>query len=464
MKRKKENSKVIRYRKPFYLNISLIVFLFIFLYLLYSLFQYFTEDKVRIYNVGAVTTLSSDTTYRGLIVRTEEVTTAEKDGYVNFYIQADTRAAVSDIVYSLDETGDFTELLTTVDDSESGLTSEMLAEFQDQLAAFTASYDGMSFYKVYDLKYDLEDALLAEITSGSTEYLESLGIDTDFFHTIATVSSGIIEYYTDGYESFEVSDVTSDDFDESQYTKTYVRSGDKVSAGDIVYKTITSETWSILIELDEETAEEYADTSSVSVEFPEKSLSTIVNFEIITGADENLYGRLSLSRYMIQYADQRYLDITLVQDQESGLKIPKTAVTTNTFYAVPLEYVTTGGNSSSNGFNQQTYADDGTSSVEFITPTICYEDDEYAYVSMSEIENGTVLVMPDSTETFTVGTTESFQGVYNVNRGYTVFKIINILDENEDYYIVAEGEDYGLTVYDQILLDGSQAEAGDLIY
>ena len=43
------------------------------------------------------------------------------------------------------------------------------------------------------------------------------------------------------------------------------------------------------------------------------------------------------------------LNIELILEDESGLKIPKSAVVEEQFYIVPEEYITTGGNSSSSG-------------------------------------------------------------------------------------------------------------------
>ena len=66
---------------------------------------------------------------------------------------------------------------------------------------------------------------------------------------------------------------------------------------------------------------------------------------------------------------------------------------------------------------------------------------------------GDHLVMPDSSETFTVSKTDSLIGVYNINKGYADFKIVSILDENDEYAIVQPNTTYGLSAYDHIVLD-----------
>ena len=43
--------------------------------------------------------------------------------------------------------------------------------------------------------------------------------------------------------------------------------------------------------------------------------------------------------------------------------------------------------------------------------------------------------------------------VYNINKGYAVFKRIEKLSGNGEYFTIAKGTDYGLSVYDHIVLD-----------
>ena len=63
------------------------------------------------------------------------------------------------------------------------------------------------------------------------------------------------------------------------------------------------------------------------------------------------------------------------------------------------------------------------------------ESEQYYYVSMNTLESGDILMLPDSDETYVVGTMDELSGVYCVNKGYAVFKKVDILDNNEEYYI-----------------------------
>ena len=61
------------------------------------------------------------------------------------------------------------------------------------------------------------------------------------------------------------------------------------------------------------------------------------------------YGCLDFDKSMIRYADKRYLNVELILEDQSGLKIPKSSVIKKSCYAIPQDYITTGGNSSDSG-------------------------------------------------------------------------------------------------------------------
>jgi len=91
---------------------------------------------------------------------------------------------------------------------------------------------------------------------------------------------------------------------------------------------------------------------------------------------------------------------------------------------------------------------------------------EYHYVfKEQEIHAGDYLVSSDSQERFQVCVTASLQGVYNINKGYTVFLQIEILAQGDEFYTIQKNMNYGLSVYDHIVLNASIIEnEGVFIY
>ena len=54
-------------------------------------------------------------------------------------------------------------------------------------------------------------------------------------------------------------------------------------------------------------------------------------------------------------------------------------------------------------------------------------------------------------------------GVYNINKGYAIFKQIRIIYQNEEYAIVEPRTTYGIALYDHIALDASSLSENELV-
>ncbi len=152
----------------------------------------------------------------------------------------------------------------------------------------------------------------------------------------------------------------------------------------------------------------------------------------------------------------------LILEDESGLKIPKSSVTKKDFYLVPENYLTQGGNSKETGVLIHNDSDD----AQFKKVDVYYRDTEtgMVYLDPNAFDKNTTLIKPDSTETYKLKKTKSLQGVYNINKGYAVFKQIHILCESDEYYIVESGNSYGLANYDHIALVGKDVRENDIVY
>ena len=70
------------YKRKWHVNVGLITFGAIFIYLAVTVIMYLTNPKVSIYEVREGSILR-DTAYTGVIIREEKVVKSEKSGYVN---------------------------------------------------------------------------------------------------------------------------------------------------------------------------------------------------------------------------------------------------------------------------------------------------------------------------------------------------------------------------------------------
>ncbi len=454
--------KIIRYKKPKNINIGMVVFAVIFLYLIVVLIQYAIKPKIQMYEV-LEGDIANDSYYTGVILRTETVVSSEGSGYINYYIQEKERAAVGNLVYTVDADGSVASYLDQTAGEESRLSDEDLKELKSVLQSFSASYSDDRFYEVYDTNTTLSSMLMEYINLSALQEMTDSGQSLSLQRCYAS-SSGIVVYSTDGYEGLTAEQVTADTFSKENYQKNTYSGGQSVESGSPVYKVITEDAWSVMIPLTEEELSNYTDVTTVSVRFPQKDLEAEAAFSIVTGADGASYGKLDLTKYMVQFAGDRFVEVEVKNSQVSGLKIPQTAVTEKEAYKIPMDFLTMGGNSSNEGFYRET-SDGGIEFVEadILRETTGEEEGDFCFVSTEDFQDGNTLVLPDSNERYQIGEKETLKGVYNINRGYAVFKYVEILDENSEYCIVRKNVSYSIRNYDHIVLNASMVSDQDII-
>ena len=102
---------IIQVRKRRDVNIGIVIFLVILIYLLVHIYNYFTKSEISIYEVqpGKIyTTAQCD----GMIIRTEELVFTESAGYVNYYFSEGSRVAKNSTIYSIDSNRDIYSLIS----------------------------------------------------------------------------------------------------------------------------------------------------------------------------------------------------------------------------------------------------------------------------------------------------------------------------------------------------------------
>ena len=346
-------------------------------------------------------------------------------------------------------------------DLAAATTGEDLTELDDSsysslrsiASNFAGNYSSISYSDVYNFKADAQTAmieLLSRKVLDSTEQGISAGLNL-----IPSEKDGIVVYSTDGMEDLTVDDITLDMFSRKNYTRENLRMNETVKAGDVVYKLITSEEWSLVIPLDKKTAMELADSNMVRFRFMEDGSAFNADFSIIQN-DGDYFGKLDISNSVIRFAGDRFVEIELLLNRQSGLKIPNTAIAEKVFYRIPKEYVTENEQTENEiTLRKETYDTDGSAVVRIITATVYDKTDNDYYVDTSLFEEGDYVLMKDSSKRYQISDTQTLTGVYNINKGYPIFREITILDENQEYCIVESNSAYGLAQYDQIALDAS---------
>ena len=458
-------NKIVKYRKPLNINIGTVIFAVILVYIVFCVFTYFTSRHVVWYEVQAGS-LSTNNIYEAVAIRDETVVNAVDAGYINYFAREGARVAVGDLVYTVDESGKLADYIGTNATGENSLSPTDLSELKSEIVGFTNSFDRRNFSTVYDFKYDMEGTVVKLSNYSILESIDSLQPSelAGLIKQCMASSAGIVVYSIDGYEELTLEQMTKEVFDKTNYEKSQLLGNDLIAAGDPVYKISSNEDWSLVIQTDAKRAEELLEAEYVRVRFLKNQEISWGKVESFTNESGDTFVQLTFTNSMITFANDRFVDIELILEDENGLKIPNSSIVEKEFFIVPKAYVTKGGNSGANGVLRETYTEEGEATTEFVEATIYNETDEEYYLDNASLQIGEYIVMPESTEKYALSKRGSLIGVYNINKGYADFKQINILYNNDEYSIVESNTAYGLNVYDYIVLDAATVSEDELIH
>ena len=455
---------VIRFKKRKEINIGIVVFLVILLYITFYVYTFLTKSEIPLYEVqpGEIHVTSQ---CEGMILREEELIYTDIAGYLNYYFGEGSRVAKNTTVYSIDSNRNMYDLLAG-NSTEIKLSGDDLNDLKEILH---------STFVYPDEKTNISDKKTA-VTTGyqrliDTMLLEELnqivtstGIISNF-HVVSTDRSGVISYMLDDYTDYTIQDVTKACF-ENKETQGSMYSVDLIAANSPVYKMITGDTWSVIVLLNEtlygqllgkENATFYLDNDI-------KITAPITCYR----KEDAYFAEISLDRYMANYTSKRFIDVTFELDYAEGLKIPETAITFKDYYRIPKEYIVLGGNESSQKkgllveeFNQDT----GTTQYTFKEIEVFYSVDGFYYVDCDSFTKETYISTPDISSRVMLYTfVNKLEGSYNINKGYTVFKRIERIKTENGYAIIKKNSESGLSAYDHIVLDAKTVTEDSVIY
>ena len=259
-------NKVVRYkRRP---RAVAFIFALVLIYIICFFVLYTTKAKVQTYEVN-VGSLTNNAVFTALAVREESVYNSPYSGNVNYYQREGTRVKKGDTIYTVDETGRVSEILSSYNKlGENSLSEKNLSDIKTTLNNYKTDYDGSDFTYVYDLKSDLNVTVLQSINENVVANLDSIVENTgsqNLFQTVTAESNGIVVYAVDGYEQINDNNVTTNDFNKDNYNKNNLKGESLIVSGNPAYKIVTSEDWYMLIRLSKDDIDEYGLASKKSL-------------------------------------------------------------------------------------------------------------------------------------------------------------------------------------------------------
>ena len=443
----RNSSKIIPYRRPFRINISLIVLIVIFIYVMISVFTYLTSHKTEVYEVRTGS-LTENRVYQGIALRREVVVRSDYTGTLHYYNKEGDRVAVGSLVYSVDESEGMKDFL--VSEEEAAFSQEDLLAFRSDAIAFMKDFTPDNFSQVYDFKSSTVSAVQKISNRKALRQLQEK--ETNKLHTCKADLAGEVIYAIDNCEDITFENLTADCFDLTGYNKRQLENGSSIVAGDPACKVVTDENWSIAIQVPTaEEAQALVDKGYMQVKFLDKQLISWASVSSRSDEDGNYFINLRFTNSMSTFCTERYLDIELITEERSGLKVPNSSITKGSFFIVPKEFVFEG-TGGQRGVLQEIYTENRERSTQFVPAVPYSEDDEHYYLDDSVLRAGMIIDRPNSSEQFTLNDQAELIGVYYINKGYPDFRNVTILYQNEEYAIVEPNTLYGLQEYDYIVL------------
>ena len=458
-----------KFKQLFTLNIGTVLFGTIFIYMVISVLLYLTSVRTTSYQVTAGP-LSRNQTYTALALYSEEVVTAKTSGYVTYYARDNSKIKKSGPVFGISDTKEIPENIE--------LKESDLSDLRSSMAKFAYGFQPEAFLDAYEFKYELEgdilqytgvkplipDSLASEAAPDGSTTSSVIQPQTINNQTINfSERDGIVLYSADGYEGISEEDLTKDDFAQKAKQKKNLRTSEQINLGDPVYKLIHNETWSIYIPLTEKQTVQIAGRDKIRVKFLKDGETQVGSFSIIQ-KDNNFYCKITFTNGLIRYASNRFLEVELVTNTKSGLKLPLSTLVNKDFYVIPKDFIADTRNISDAKLIKESTNKSGKTIQEFVNATLYAEQDGMYYVDKSEFKEGDVVIKQDSAERYIIKDMAALEGVYSTNKGYAVFRKVVIIDQNEDFCIVEQGTPFGIAQYDNVVLKSNTVKEEEVLY
>ena len=455
---------IIRVKQKKDVNIGIVIFLVIMVYVLFHVYTFFTKSEISLYEVqpGEMYVTSR---CDGMILREEELVYTEIAGYLNYYYGEGSRVSKNSTVYSIDSnrnmydllSGSATEIKLTGNDltdlkqllHENLVYPEVDSSVPERKAAITTGYQR------------LIDAMLMEELN---QIVTSTGIISNF-HVVSSEKSGILSYMMDDYTDFTIQDITASCFDKKD-SAVSLYSVDLIAANSPVYKIITGDSWRIIVLLNDSLYGQLLGKDSATFYLDNKiKVTAPIN---CYRKDNDFFAEITLDKYLSNYTSKRFIDINFELEYVDGLKIPETAITFKDYYRIPEDYLVLGGNETSKtkGLLVEEFNKDiGTTQYTFKEAEIFYSTDGFAYIDCLDFAKETYITTPDMSSRVMLYTfVNKLEGSYNINKGYAVFKRIERVKTENGYVIVKKNSASGLSAYDHIALDATSVVEDSVIY
>ncbi len=458
--------------------------LFLFVSVLYiggNVLRYALRNAVS-YDTIQIGSIDTPKSADGLIVRTETAYTSDIDGEINFLVPSEEKVKKGDIICTVKLTEAVSEAEKSINEINDDIissekvrqeideTNEEAIRFNLELKAL-ADEASMSFVALdtsalrdftnnAQVKQETRNQSILSSGTDSTEAAQKQQAETviaENSRTYTALEGGIMCLETDGYESEFTPDTVENlsQSDIKQSTDSSHVAGSEVSAGENIFKIITSNVWYIAAYIDTDYVLnwEQGDRHTIYLTDPiGQSIEMDVVVETFVPDSKYTYMVLRASKYMIDFMSARNLTFEIDKVQ-TGYKIANSSIVENTLIKIPAEYVSNGAVTKQNG----------------TTVSVGEPKGDYAYFPVGYdtlVLHDVILNPDDNTDSYELTEVETRQGVYIMNTGIAQFYTIDTegSSSNSTHTILDPAKNTNLSIYDRVVVDPKNIEADDMLY
>lgn len=468
-----------------------ILFIIFFVYGLGMIFSLMRNTDVDSMVLKSIDITKNDT-YKGIIIRDEQVYTSSTDGYLNLVAKDTDKIKKGSLIFSIENeiSDSLSSELTQVEDDIFNLQTfrEEYSNYrtdidliQSNIEKSIDNYSYDSYSDINDITEQVNDQLelrkqlvfadqrISDTSQTDTKEIIEGKIDENATNYYAQ-EGGIVSYNYDGLESTitpETMELLTPE--QTKMDSTY-KKHDKLEtvADEAILRIIESNTWYIGTYIDK------SDASSLSVGDSQNLFLNVDGsfvevparvYYLSENTDNSVYVIFELHSYMQDFMNQRSVDVALKELTYMNMKIPKTAIAYKYYLKIPISFV--------RETDQKVIIkqlDDGTTATIPITVEGTDETNQYYYIDKDEndVLVGSTLIDPDdATNQYLVPEVIETPGVYKINNGVASFEKININKDIEEENIDSDYEyiipTSTLKEYDRILIHSDSAVEGSII-
>lgn len=468
-----------------HIRMMVIVYLIIMVYLLVLVVVSFTKEDID-YLYVEPGRIFVETSYQGLIIRDEKLVYSLEQGEVNYFVPEGSKVRQNTYVCAVNQDELVREKLndeiyqnTLLYEDSMEFTAEDYELLRLKIKDYVISKENRPFEYTYFAKENLlksareisqtayiKDKQLFEKVQSRIQELESTQLENGSYYRMD--ESGIISYTFDGFENvhidtFQVSDLYR------EVNSTIRNSSSLVEINDPLYKVVNNHLFYVVAQIDPRCNSFLAEKDYITLYFPTKNIEIDVRKERLFEENANTYVVFEVPRYFDEFFLDRFIEFKITFADYDGIKIPNDSILVKPVFKVPKTAVIEYKSSQAVQLVIPNVKNPTHNEISKIAIKVYDTDEEFAYINTinpkETLSEGDVIKYSTNVSEGDLELLEDFQlekateleGVYVINKGFTDFKKINIIYEDENFTVVENGIGYSIKIYDKVV-----ANAGSL--